>query len=470
MHTPNNTYRFVEIDNNYDDGVNGSGYRSEYRRDYARIMHSPSFRRLENKTQLFPGRESDFFRNRLTHSLEVAQIAKSIAYKLNKELKENLILPDVCEIAGLIHDIGHPPFGHNGEKALDDCMKDCGGFEGNAQTIHVITRLEKKETPPQNVAFTDKGDDARCGLNLTARSIASALKYDKAIPIFRDTGADLVKGYYLSDKPIIDTIKEELIGDISCDSFKTIECSIMDIADDIAYSTYDIEDAFKAGFLTPYEMMAAQDGIYEQIAKKLEKDHIIVEVEECRGIVIALFNDVWQDMIDSQKNIAVDDVDFENKTVLNFINSYVYSKRMASDGYLRTRFTSFLISRFVNGLSIEVNDQCPLLSSVKVENQIKKEINILKHFAFVCLINSSRLKVVENRGYEIITKIFTKLAYDDGFKLLPEDFQLLYHQSTTDEGKRRVICDFIAGMTDRYALEFYGRMFSENPQTIFKPL
>jgi len=470
LHIPNNTYRFAPIVNSYDDGANISSYRSEYRRDYARIMHSPSFRRLENKTQLFPGRESDFFRNRLTHSLEVAQIAKSIAYKLNKELGNELILPDVCEIAGLIHDIGHPPFGHNGEKALDDCMKDCGGFEGNAQTIHVITRLEKKEAPQNNTAFTDKGDDVRCGLNLTARSIASALKYNAAIPVFRDVGAELVKGYYLSDKPIIDIVKEKLVGDSSGDSFKTIECSIMDIADDIAYSTYDIEDAFKAGFLTPYEMMAAQDGIYEQISKKLEKDHIAIGVEECRGIVIALFNDVWQDMIEIQKGIATDDANFENKTVLNFINSYVYSKQMASDGYLRTKFTSFLISRFVNGLSIELNEQCPLLSSVQIDNQIEKEINILKHFAFVCLISSSRLKVVENRGYEIISKTFMKLASNDGFKLLPEDFQQLYHQATTDEGKRRVICDFIAGMTDRYALEFYGRLFSENPQTIFKPL
>ena len=90
----------------------------------------------------------------------------------------------------------------------------------------------------------------------------------------------MVKGYYLSDKPIIDIVKEKLVGDSSGDSFKTIECSIMDIADDIAYSTYDIEDAFKAGFLTPYEMMAAQDGIYEQISKKLEKDHIAIGVEE----------------------------------------------------------------------------------------------------------------------------------------------------------------------------------------------
>lgn len=471
LFTPNNTFRFKEINNSYDDGTQGGNkYRDEYRRDYARIMHSPAFRRLENKTQLFPGRESDFFRNRLTHSLEVAQISKTIAYKINRQLNTNMILPDVCEIAGLIHDIGHPPFGHNGEKALDDCMKDCGGFEGNAQSIHIITRLEKKEPSESSKCFSDTGADNRYGLNLTARSIASALKYDTAIPIFRDPNSKLVKGYYLSEKPIIDRIKQELIGCESCDNFKTIECSIMDIADDIAYSTYDIEDAFKAGFLTPYEMMSAPSGIYQQISEKLKEADIVADADECRGIVIALFSDVWQDMIEIQKQIRADDVDYENKTILNYINSYIYSQNLAADGYLRTKFTSFLISKFVNGLSVKSNIDHPILSTITVDEQIKKEINILKHFSFICLINSSRLKVAESRGYEIIKKIFSKLADPGGFKLLPEDFQQLYHQSCTDEGKRRIICDFIAGMTDRYALEFYGRLFSENPQTIFKPL
>jgi dGTPase len=112
--------------------------------NYARVLHSPAFRRLQNKTQLFPGYESDFFRNRLTHSLEVAQIAKTIAHKLKKEYPELDLEPDVCEIAGLMHDLGHPPFGHNGEMALDECMSQDGGFEGNAQTLRIITRLEKK--------------------------------------------------------------------------------------------------------------------------------------------------------------------------------------------------------------------------------------------------------------------------------------------------------------------------------------
>ena len=123
--------------------------RTEWRRDFARLIHSPSFRRLQGKTQLYPGFESDFFRTRLTHSLEVAQIAKSLAikinYKLDLEQKHKFrIEPDICEFAGLAHDLGHPPFGHQGERALDECMRDYGGFEGNAQTLRILSRIEKK--------------------------------------------------------------------------------------------------------------------------------------------------------------------------------------------------------------------------------------------------------------------------------------------------------------------------------------
>lgn len=466
--TPSDTFRFAKIANAYDDGVNSS-YRSEYRRDYGRVLHSPSFRRLEKKTQLFPGQESDFFRNRLTHSLEVAQIAKTIANKLIRENENNnFIEPDVCEIAGLIHDLGHPPFGHNGEKALDDCMKDCGGFEGNAQTLHIIARLEKKECVEE--LFAKNGKDNRCGLNLTARSIAASLKYDSVIPIYRDTNAPLVKGYYLTEKPIVDEIKEKLVGTCKLKKFKTIECSIMDIADDIAYSTYDIEDAFKAKFLTPFEMMSASEEIYEQISKKLEKDEIKLDAGQCRNLIISLFSTVWQQAVDDQKALDKDDSEFESKTVTNLLNAYWVSKDMTDDGYKRTRFSSYLISRFIGGVKLTKNEEYPILSTVTVNETIKKEISILKHFAYVCLINSSRLKVVENRGYEILVKMFGRLVSPDGYRLLPEDFQHIYNESNTDEGKRRLICDFLSGMTDRYAIEFYGRLFSENPQSIFKPL
>ena len=179
------------------------GYRSDFRRDYARLLHSPAFRRLQGKTQLFPGIESDFFRNRLTHSLEVAQIAKSIALRLNGTdgyLRRYPIDRDLIETAALAHDLGHPPFGHNGEEALDACMRCMGGFEGNAQTLRILARLEKKEP---DVPIRSKADDG-VGLDLTYRTLASVLKYDSCIPAERKCDARISKGYYCSERVLVE--------------------------------------------------------------------------------------------------------------------------------------------------------------------------------------------------------------------------------------------------------------------------
>lgn len=463
-------FRFKDLN---DDIVSDQiSYRDDFRRDYARVLHSPSFRRLEGKTQLFPSDESDFFRNRLTHSLEVAQIAKTIAFKLLSEHNEmeGFINPDVCEIAGLVHDLGHPPFGHNGENALDNKMQDFGGFEGNAQTLRILTRLEKKER--ENYLVDDEKKDLRVGLNLTALSIASCLKYDREIPPTRGENKDLVKGYYGSEKDIVATIKKCVVGTDKVKNFRTIECSIMDLADDIAYSTYDIEDAFKAGFLTPYDLMSADDYIFEQIVNKLKKTGIHSTPQICRDEILMLFADVWESFIEEQKGIRKNDKRFVEKTLEYYLSSYMNSKELAADGYMRTRFSSFLVNQAVNGLILEKNPdypEHPRLSILRFEEKTGLLVNILKHFAHVSLINSSRLKVAENRGWDIVASIFDKLVGKDGYKLLPEDFQRLYNKMSEID-KKRLICDFIAGMTDRYALEFYGRLHSDNPQTIFKPL
>lgn len=468
MFLRNDTYRFVSIPETPKGCI--TTYRTEYNRDYARVLHSPAFRRLQGKTQLFPTQESDFFRNRLTHSLEVSQIAKSIAFKLKAENPELDIEPDVCEIAGLVHDIGHPPFGHNGEAALDECMRQCGGFEGNAQTIRILTRLEKKEAPLNDCIYKNKTDN-RVGLNLTARVIASALKYDNPIPTIRNKKDPLEKGYYESEAPIIKKVKSCLIENNSDDDvkFKTIECSIMDIADDIAYSTYDVEDAFKAGFLTPYDMLAANEEVFKGISEKLKRIEIVVNVDQCREILLDIFKDMLEPFLTKQHK-AIDSDNYNLTTMNNMIDFYRYSIRLASDGFYRTEFTSSMVNSFINGVKIDINRDYPILSRVYLEDEILQKVNVLKHFSYVALIDSSRLKVAESRGYEIITKMFNKLCCDGGQVLLPEDTKQLFKLSKEEVWRKRVICDFIAGMTDRYALEFYGRLFSENPQTIFKPL
>lgn len=470
MFLKNDTYRFIALEKT----TKGStiDYRNDYNRDYARVLHSPSFRRLQGKTQLFPTQESDFFRNRLTHSLEVSQIAKSIALKLKAENLNLDIEPDVCEIAGLVHDIGHPPFGHNGEAALDECMRECGGFEGNAQTIRILTRLEKKEYPLNGVIYNHKDKiDNRVGLNLTARVIASALKYDNSIPLVRNKKAPLEKGYYESESSIVKKVKSCLVN-LPQDyeqKFKTVECSVMDITDDIAYSTYDIEDAFKAGFLTPYDMLSVSDDILEIISKKLERDGIDLNVDGCREILLLIFKDMLEPFLDKQ-NKAIDSNNYNVTVMNNLIDFYRHSNRISTDGFYRTDFTSSMVNSFINGVCIDINTTYPILSRVYLDETTLCKVNVLKHFSYVSLIDSSRLKVAESRGYEIITKMFNKLCCEGGQVLLPEDVKQLYKLSDREDWRKRVICDFIAGMTDRYAIEFYGRLFSENPQTIFKPL
>lgn len=238
-------------------------YRSPFRRDYARLLHCPAFRRLQGKTQLFPGMESDFFRNRLTHSLEVAQIAKSITLRINRcfdYFKANPIDTDLVETTSLAHDLGHPPFGHNGERALDDCMRDAGGFEGNAQTLRILARLEKKELHPEASDEESHRQDPRVGLNLTFRTLASVLKYDKCIPVRRNGETGVVKGYYASEQSLVEKIKKKVVDSGTAHlehPFKTIECQVVDIADDIAYSTYDLEDALKGRFVSPMSMISA---------------------------------------------------------------------------------------------------------------------------------------------------------------------------------------------------------------------
>jgi dGTPase len=471
MYRSDDEFRFIDIPNK--PGVEAESFRSDARRDYARIIHSPAFRRLQGKTQLFPSDESDFFRNRLTHSLEVAQISKALAIRINStfsEFKSNPINPDYCEIAGLIHDLGHPPFGHNGEKALDDCMKQHGGFEGNAQTLRIIMRLEKKECDSDTDihGFTDGGEDQRVGLNLTARTILSALKYDNIIPESRSEDAQLCKGYYHSEAEDINTLKHK----VCCDKhnpFKTIECSIMDIADDIAYSTYDIEDAFKAGFLTPYDILLADDDTLAYIAERLDEKYT---KDQIRAELVNLFGSVFVEQIKTQKEIKKDK-EFNARTLDRLINSYEQNQLLSKDGFFRTEFTSALVSKFMSGIQLTKYDQnCPAMSYVELNPETRLTVDCMKHLAFYTLINSTKLKVVEYRGYDVVKSIFKALSdtQKEGWRLLPEDFRQMFNKANSKTMKMRIICDFIAGMTDKYAIEFYSRISSTNKQTIFKPI
>lgn len=457
--------------------------RSPYRRDYARLIHSPAFRRLQGKTQLYPGLESDFFRNRLTHSLEVAQIAKSIALRINSTflhgVRDLMIDPDICEFAGLAHDLGHPPFGHQGEEALDECMRDLGGFEGNAQTLRILSRLEKKVKEDGQI------NGKRYGLNLCFRTLASILKYNRAIPLNskdRPSGFEEhpLKGYYLSEEPLVEMIKDNVIKLGYREDFKTVECQIMDIADDIAYSTYDLEDGFKAGFYHPTIFFTYPDQIYENVAHKVSK---AINGEftdnDVREVLFGIFSPIYEFNEEEFLQVELEDISepylaFPKVRAIsvlgNIINNTVRaSKLLGENGYLRTQFTASLVDNALSGVRFKLNEKYPSLSKVFLERETLIKVEVLKNFTYESQILSPRLKVAEYRGKEIVKTLYEVLKGNDGWRLMPSDFQQLYKGAVDPSVKARVIVDFIAGMTDKYAIEFYGRLKSEDPETIFKP-
>ncbi|QLE78860.1 dNTP triphosphohydrolase [Francisella sp. Scap27] len=413
---------------------------SPFRRDYARVIHSSSFRRLQSKTQIFPSFENDFFRNRLTHSLEVAQIAKSIAVKLNYDYGLNLDY-DLIETAALCHDIGHPPFGHNGEVALNEKMKKFGGFESNAQTLRLISHTAKKDID-QKQSF---------GLNLTYRTLAATIKYDNLIP---EKAGKVTKGYYQEELRLVESIKKSLLSNksIASDkSFKTIECYIMDVADDIAYSTYDVEDALKGGFIDPLSMASIDDKLIAKILDAVP-DNLNITAEDVKNIL---------------KNIFAEKIDFDG----DCRDIYQASKNIANNSLLRTKLTSKLVDSCIQNISFDFNEEEPILSKVYLSDEISKQVEVLKKYILFKVIKSPKLNVLRYRGREIISEIFDILIESTPSEsLLPDDIGAIFYSAKTPQVKARIISDYISSMTDRYIIELYNQFKSDPSTMIFKPL
>ena len=451
--------------------------RSAFDKDYGRLLHAPAFRRLQGKTQLFPGKESDFFRNRLTHSLEVAQIASGLANAVNalhkSEIGGNIDL-SLVQFASLAHDLGHPPFGHNGEHTLDEKMLEHGGFEGNAQTLRILCRLERRTVAGGN------GPTDKYGLDLTYRTLAAVLKYDKAIPTERKPGSKLAKGFYQSETDIVEKVKESLapgvvFGAGVADKFKTIECSIMDLADDISYSTYDLDDSLRAGFCSPLSLLSQlcqnADMRLAIIAKTNEslRDSGYRAIDE-QGLYLAasklfltkdgpdLFNGhkVPRSVVDMGRRVAV----------------YANDHDLRSDKLARARYTGERVGRLIGSVELDPRRQKnfpnhPWLWGVRLSRQALIDVELLKHLIFQTVTKSPRLRVAEHRGKKIVEELFDALTSDDG-SILPEDWA---HQLALADGKaakHRVVCDYIAGMTDRYAVQMHEALFGDGV-SIYQP-
>ncbi|MDQ7902989.1 deoxyguanosinetriphosphate triphosphohydrolase [Phytohabitans sp. ZYX-F-186] len=380
--------------------------RSPFERDRARVLHSAAFRRLAAKTQVHTAGSDDFLRTRLTHSLEVAQIAREMGARLGCD-------PDVVDVAGLAHDLGHPPFGHNGEDALDAVARECGGFEGNAQTLRVLTRLEAKV------------DGA--GLNLTRASLDATCKY----PWPRRPGRRKF-GVYADDAEIFAWVRAGVAGEERC-----LEAQVMDWADDVAYSVHDVEDGVHGGYIALGRLLVDAD---ERAA--LCADVSAAYSAETPGDLAEVLTGLLADP--ALAPLAGYDGSYRAQAALKgatsvqigrFVASAVEATKEASgDGPLRRYDADLVVPRLIRA-------QCALLKGMALRYVMRRE----------------GAEMWYERQREILADLVRALAAraPDG---LDPIFAPLWKAAPDDPSRLRVVIDQVASLTDPAAVAWHQRL------------
>lgn len=288
---------------------------------------------------------------------------------------------------------------------------------------------------------------------------------------------EVQKGYYYDDSDIVSFLKEN-VGEPDEGPFKTIECSVMDISDDIAYSTYDLEDAFKAGFLNPIRMLAADTDFKNDVAATVRKraeryypelrkrweDFSAADVD---SILMDVFSDVLDVPVPNESKFNA--MSFPEQIAYVSTHSHKESRLWAGNGYFRIALTSSLIGRFVEGIKVQKKGDNPIFWNARLGFDDFLCVETLKTYAFKSLIMASFLRVSEYRGHDIIGTIHSALMNKGGTLMMPPDCRELCDAVGETPAKYRIVSDFIASMTDRYAIEFYRRLAGANAPSIFKP-
>lgn len=375
--------------------------RGAFERDRARVLHSAALRRLSAKTQVMGAGTDDFVRNRLTHSLEVAQVARELGQSLGCD-------PDVVDSAALSHDLGHPPFGHNGEVALDAAAASCGGFEGNAQTLRILSRLESK-------TFADDGRSV--GLNLTRATLSACVKY----PWARGEGPyETPKfGTYDDDRWVFDWLREDAPA-----SRRPIEAQVMDLADDIAYSVHDVEDGVFGGW-------------FSLVPGRID---------------VAAVHHVARDWYDADAH------DGRLDAALARLQDLPEWPRAEFDGDRRSRavlksLTSALIGRFAvaaQHATVERWGTGPLTryrADLEVPQDTQDEITVLKSIAAHYVMRADDRADTLAQQRELLTALVHHLVLTGDRHLEPE-FATDLAKAPDDAAALRVVVDQVASLTD----------------------
>jgi len=409
--------------------------RNDFQRDKARIMHSAAFRRLQAKTQIMGVGVADFFRTRLTHSLEAAQIGTGICSQLCRsqpEIAKALKLDEhLIETISLAHDIGHPPFGHGGELALQYMMHEHGGFEGNGQTFRILTRLETYSK--------------LAGMNLCRRSLLGVMKYPNFMSVLTNTACmpqkserfSQVKAHswhppkalYDCDRDIFDWLLDGLsVADktqfMTFEQFsdrhaktlhKSIDSSIMELADDIAYGVHDLEDA---------------------VAMKL----------------------VTQASFEQEVTQAILGVDHE---WLSHNIRQVQQDLFGDEPYKRKNAIGALVNLFISEIHIiqkHVFDEALLDFQAQLPASVEHDLSVFKGYVFRKVIRKPEMQHIEFKGQKIVMALFD-VFNNEPSRLLPTNTNMRWQNADGDTEKHRVIADYISGMTDDYASRMYASLF-----------
>lgn len=415
--------------------------RDSYSRDRARIIHSAFFRRLQGKTQVLGLGESDFYRTRLTHSIEVAQIASGVVEVLRSDQSLECFhkyLPDqnLIEAISLAHDIGHPPFGHGGEVALNYVMHNHGGFEGNAQTLRVCVKLGEYSE--------------RSGLNLTRRTLLGLIKYPALYSqvlnssIYKKREAPVNLDSFKPPKCLFDADADSLRfifepidterklfqsietrqGKHAATTYKALDTTILEIADDIAYGVHDLEDAIALNLISERTWRAE---VHDLLLDPLSSHPL----QEKIGL------------------ITTDLFSGANKQRKRAISALI--------GYFLRNCTILKLKKF----STELLD-----IQVRMNEAAQRELEILKKFVVENVIRKPEVQTLEYKGQQMIVRLFDAIANNPS-RLLPEKY---YNEYSEQNNNPRIICDYIAGTTDDYATKVYHKIFTPSSGSIFDRL
>ena len=396
----------------------GEDYRSVFHQDRDRVMFTTAFRRLQAKTQVFQAGEYDFYRTRLTHSMEVGGIARSIAVWLRAKNPEVRIDPDLLEAICFAHDIGHPPFGHSGERVLQKLMEKHGGFEGNAQTLRILTRT-----------VYSYADGTRGGMSPSRALLDGVLKYKR---LHSARGQDTNHFIYDDQAPILEFCfgTRELasaLGGVAPNDFHSLECQIMDHADDVAYSCFDIVDGHKARFITAGKIAA------------------------------------WRD----QNKLDAQDVKYLDELLAMLAENKLAPKMNRIIGELIQAVSLAPADNFMSGRTRRHAFELRVLPEAR--SRIKLQKKLCRDLVF----GSSALQQIEYKGTQILQKLagalfdnYLGVLRKEGSRdkpaekvLLPSDVHRAVRAIDDEAGRARLLCDHLAGMTDAYAVRSYKRLF-----------